>query len=62
MQYQHIGYRLKGFYRMAKRRHRIIKPALLAFCERRSDAPVSVATISCIIADDKDKRRTAPGV
>ena len=38
----------------------IIKPALSGFCERRSDAPVSVATIGRIIADDKDKRRTVP--
>ena len=39
---------------------RIIKPALSGFCERRGYAPVSVATIGRIIADDKDKRRTVP--
>ena len=38
----------------------IIKLALLAFCERRGYAPVSIATLSRIIADDKDKMRTAP--
>ena len=38
----------------------IIKPALSGFCERRGDAPVSVATIGRLIADDKDKVRTVP--
>ena len=38
----------------------IIKPALSGFCERRGDASVSVATIGRLIADDKDKMRTAP--
>ena len=33
---------------------------MLAFCERRGYAPVSIATLSRIIADDKDKMRTAP--
>ncbi|WOV91968.1 MAG: hypothetical protein R1F54_04915 [Candidatus Zeuxoniibacter abyssi] len=30
-------------------------PALSGFCERRGCAPVSIATIGRIIADDKDK-------
>ena len=38
----------------------IIKPALSGFCERRDYAPMSVAMIGRIIADDKDKRRTVP--
>ena len=38
----------------------IIKSALSGFCERRGYAPVSIATLSRIIADDKDKMRTAP--
>ncbi|WOV91682.1 MAG: hypothetical protein R1F54_03275 [Candidatus Zeuxoniibacter abyssi] len=40
----------------------IIKPALSGFCERRGYAPVSITTLSQLIADDKDKMRTAPCV